>query len=396
MDHSDTEIHSKSGTLNDIQAYQNESNNQRQLEQLEEASLHCKNLYDNALVGFLTLNQAGDILAINQTGAKMLGMSYPFIINKPFSNYIHQDDKHVFFDHLQQTFTSFSNTVTELRIKNPLAKTKIKHTLMESLVIKSAGTCCILMTDINQLKVATHPNQELLHENRQLMQSLFKVQEKERHLLAHELHDELGQWLTAIYLGSETILNNTQKESVIGISALDIIECVKKMHEVIRGMLYQLRPALLDALGLVDALLEFKKHWCLHHPNITLELKFNGKLKTLDENINITVFRIIQEALNNILNHAQATQARIHLSRDVDKNDTLTLDVADNGKGYDPNQTSKGLGLLGMRERAIAAGGKFSIQGMPNNGTQIQVKLPLDNNGNGNGNGNKRRKTDDL
>jgi signal transduction histidine kinase len=234
---------------------------------------------------------------------------------------------------------------------------------------------------------------ELLRGNRRLMQNLFNIQDEERRQLARELHDELGQWLTAMNAEAETIANHAKKDSTIYASAQAISECIKKTHEVIHAMLHQLRPALLDTLGIIDALLEMNKHWCSHHTDISLDFKLKGQLEKLGEPINTTIYRIIQEALNNISSHAKATQAQVCLSREpgvISKDDFLSLRIEDNGKGFDLDQASNGLGLLGMRERTIAAGGEFTIHSIPNDGTQIHVRLPLNIL-----NKNKRRRADD-
>ena len=221
----------------------------------------------------------------------------------------------------------------------------------------------------------------LLIENRMLMQNLFEVQEKERRYLARELHDELGQWLTAIHVEAQTISRSVDRISEVYTCAETISESAKRMHEVIRGMLRQLRPALLDMLGLADSLRDLKKQWCLHQSDTLCELTLEGDLENLGEIINITVYRIIQEALNNVRSHAHATRVLVRLSREINTasaTGTLLLSVEDNGRGCDPEQRFEGLGLLGMRERSIAAGSTFSLHSRPGYGTHIDVRLPLE------------------
>jgi two-component system nitrate/nitrite sensor histidine kinase NarX/two-component system sensor histidine kinase UhpB len=389
-----SEIHSKIDFATELQIHRLELERQNSkhndVQQLKETSDHYATFYDNVPVGYLILDKAGNILAINLTGSTLLGKERASLLNESFSTYIVQDDHDRFLKHLQQTFNSSTNTVTELRIKGPLSK--VIHIRLESLIIEDAGICRTVMTNINPIKETVDDNQELLHGHRRLMQNLFKIQEEERRLLARELHDELGQWLTAIHAETETIAYFSEKDSTIHISAQAIKECIKKMHDAMHDTLSQLRPILLDTLGLEDALLELKKQWVSHNPHITLELVFDGKFDKLSELINITIFRIVQEALNNVRNHAQASQVRVCLHRKTGATateDTLSLSVEDNGKGYDADQIPHGLGVLGMRERAIAAGGKFFVRSIPNHGTQIHAKFPLDSS-------NRRRKTDVL
>lgn len=238
---------------------------------------------------------------------------------------------------------------------------------------------------ISQLKLAVNINRELLSENRRLMKELFRAQEKERRTVAFELHDELGQWLTAMHAENEVILNHAKKNLLISTSAQAIKSCIQKMHEVIRSMLHQLRPTLLDALGLPNALLDLKTTWCSHHKHIALELKLEGELKIFDEQLNIAVFRLVQEGLNNICSHAEASWAQVSLIHESMENSPvkyLQLKIKDNGKGYDTNQQFTGLGLLGMRERVIAMGGTLSIQSAHNKGTEINIKLPIEHSNN--------------
>jgi len=344
---------------------------------LEETRDRYADLYDFAPVGYLTVDKAGRIRSINLTGAILLDLERVSVIGKPLKDFFCQKDSQKFFDYLYQTFNTCSNTVNEFEI-NHSSDCK-RHIRLESSVISGHNTCRMVMTDISQLKKSLHRNQELLNENRRLMKNIYQAQEQERCAIARELHDELGQWLTAIYAEAEIISSYADKDSIIIGSCQEIKNCSQRMHELMRGMLHKLRPVLLDTLGLPDALLDLKEQWHKHHTHTTLELTLEGKFENLDEHISITVYRIVQEALNNISSHANATKASIHLRCKPDENNksSLMLCVEDNGTGYDLTLNPKGFGLLGMRERAIAAGGKLTVCSVPKEGTKICVKLPL-------------------
>ena len=233
--------------------------------------------------------------------------------------------------------------------------------------------------DVSKLKEVARLNQELMLQNRTLTQNLFSVQEEERRRLARELHDELGQWITAINAEAQAIGSMLEYKDKVETSALAIRNSTSKMHLVIRDMLRQLRPALLDELGLADSLRELVNQWKKRHPGVASELILEGKLDGLGENINITLYRIVQEALSNAANYADADTVSVQLRREPDEVsgvDTIWLRVEDNGQGFDPKQVEKGLGLLGMRERAIAAGGTFAMCNTPGLGVRIDVCLP--------------------
>ena len=346
---------------------------------MEEVRDRYATLYDYSPVGYFTLDKSGRVLGINLTGSSMLRMERSNIIGRPFIMYVAEGDIHAFLQHLHDIFHTVGNSVTELRIK--VRGNRTCFIRLESSALEDGSAARTVMTDIDQFKDVARHNLELLRENRLLTQSLFKVQEEERRHLARELHDELGQWLTAIYAEAKAITNNASEDSNIYAGAQAISESVSKMHDVIHHLLHQLRPALLDMLGLADSLQELRKQWCAHHPEINLQLLLHGEFEGFSEMINITVYRIVQEALNNISSHAYASRVVVQLSREQDEaamTDTLWVSVEDNGRGYNPEQQSEGgLGLLGMRERAIAVGGEFSLRSAPGHGTHIDVRLPL-------------------
>lgn len=214
-----------------------------------------------------------------------------------------------------------------------------------------------------------------------LAQNLLKVQEDERQHLSSELHDELGQWLTAVSAETEAISNSVHGNSKVLAGTQSIKESVGKMHDVIHNIMHQLRPALLDSLGLVDSLNDLRAQWSSHNPNISCKFVMEGELNNFGEIINITIFRIIQESLNNICSHAEATKVLVHFNHKLDVpagTNILLLSIEDNGKGYNSKQQFGGFGVLGMRERTIAAGGKFSLYSAPGHGTQINVSFPIE------------------
>ncbi len=379
---------SKLELVAELQIYESELGTQnRELreaqQQLQESHNRYANLYDYAPVGYLTLNKTGHILSINLTGAILLGNERESLIGKPFTACFSDIDHQAFIVYLQDIFSTTGKSRIDLKIKN--ADEQLSFIRLESTIMCDSSTCLMIMSDISQLKKTINLNRDLLHENRRLMKELFRIQEKERRILAFELHDELGQWLTAIRSENEVILNNTEKDSIISISAYAIKECIQQMHEVIRSMLHKLRPVLLDTLGLSEALLDLKKQWCSHHPQTILEFKLECDLTKLSEPLSIVVFRLIQESLNNICSHSEATWAQISLCLETVKNsavDFLLLHIEDNGKGYDINKKYSGLGLLGMRERVIAMGGTLSVRSALNEGTEINIRLPIEHSNN--------------
>lgn len=236
--------------------------------------------------------------------------------------------------------------------------------------------------DISTIKSAANINSELLIQNRKLTRNLFVVQEQERRHLARELHDELGQWFTAIQAEAQAICNIAKHTPEIHDSALAISKSASAVHEVIRGMLHHLRPSLLDELGLADSLRELQRQWQHSHPDVVCEFNVDTSIAGLGEELNITIYRLVQEALNNISSHAHAHRVAIILKMEARRKDSaklLSLKVDDDGAGFDTRQVNAGIGLLGMRERVIAAGGDFFIDSTPGLGTKILARIPLIN-----------------
>lgn len=239
-----------------------------------------------------------------------------------------------------------------------------------------------ISVDVTAIREAEQRSQDLLQQNRLLTQRLFSLQESERRHLARELHDELGQWLTAIQAEAGAICSSPspELEPEIFANAQAIHKSADEIHNVVRRMLLRLRPALLDTLGLGESLQELTAQCNQHHPEITYDLALDGDLDNLSESLNITLYRIVQEALTNIANHAQASHVNVWLRRIpgvASAPEHLHLTVQDDGKGLDPRLPLKGLGMLGMRERVIASGGEFMSHGAPGQGVRIEIHLPV-------------------
>lgn len=236
--------------------------------------------------------------------------------------------------------------------------------------------------DVTPIREAEQRSQDLLRQNRLLTRRLFSLQESERRHLARELHDELGQWLTAIQAEAEAICSSSgaEREPRICTSAQAIGKSAAEVQSVIRRILRRLRPSLLDELGLTESLQELAIQWRQHHPKIVYDLELDGNLGDLPESLNITLYRIVQEALTNIANHAQASHVKVWLHRVpgvASIPEHLLLTVQDDGQGMDLKLPLKGLGMLGMRERVIASGGEFMSHSAPEQGVCIEIRLPL-------------------
>jgi PAS domain S-box-containing protein len=228
---------------------------------------------------------------------------------------------------------------------------------------------CGISVNITDLKQA---QQKL----RRLSGSIITNQEKERTAIARELHDELGQVLTALRMDAvwlkERLAENDVKASA---RAMDMCELIDSTITEVGSIATRLRPAVLDDLGLIDALewytTEFEKR-----TGLTCLFK-HAPVPSLKEVMAIAIYRITQEALTNVARHAQATHVDVNLNIN---NGRLTLRVEDDGRGFDPNGLTEQeeLGLAGMRERAYLIGGDLLIKSVPGKGTSVRLTLPTE------------------
>lgn len=215
--------------------------------------------------------------------------------------------------------------------------------------------------------------QNSIQNNHRLTQQMIRLQEDERKSLARDLHDEIGQHLTAIHIDASTVLNAKSIEDARE-SALAIDVVARQMMNIVHGMLQVLRPGGIDELGLHAALNELIDTWRQRTRGINTSVKVSGELSGVDESVAIAVYRIVQECLTNIARHADATLVSIVVER---RSDQLHLQVEDNGHGFDPDKIVRGFGLAGMRERVQGLGGVFELVSNQELGVRVRAALPF-------------------
>lgn len=212
---------------------------------------------------------------------------------------------------------------------------------------------------------------------RDMARRLLELQEAERQDLARELHDELGQGLTAISVAAACIERQAARGAADALlaSACDIRHESARMLGLVRNRLAQLRPQGLDGLRVVDALNDLVASWRGRAPEIGVETEFEARLPALPPLAGLALYRTLQEALTNVLRHSVASRVRLSL-RQVGQDVELT--IADNGIGRpaDALQGARG-GLTGMRERAAMAGGRCWLDDTPGGGLQVRLSLPV-------------------
>jgi signal transduction histidine kinase/tetratricopeptide (TPR) repeat protein len=212
---------------------------------------------------------------------------------------------------------------------------------------------------------------------RNLSRYLQSVREEERSQIAREIHDELGQTITALKLDLLGLKDElTKKGRTLAKKADSMVSLTDRSLQAVHKICGELRPKLLDDLGLAAAL-EWQVEEFAKRTGIKCTVRFEPQEITVDPDLSITLFRIFQEALTNIARHAGATRVEASLRRVGSK---LLLEVGDDGKGITEGQVShpKSFGLVGMRERIRPHGGELKIRGRRGKGTRVTVTVPLE------------------
>jgi two-component system sensor histidine kinase UhpB len=215
---------------------------------------------------------------------------------------------------------------------------------------------------------------------RLLSERAITAQEDERKRIARSLHDDTGQSLSTLIINLERLEHHLPVDDSEMLSRLQSLrQMAQESLECLRSIIYDLRPAILDDLGLLPAI-RWYAQTNLEQSGIQVELNFPSESPDLPQPLTTTLFRITQEAVNNIIRHSQAKKASITLSF---QDGLITLQVRDDGFGFNPAQMSQEAvhlqhwGLVGIQERLELVGGKLAISSDPSQGTTLTVTVPL-------------------
>lgn len=215
--------------------------------------------------------------------------------------------------------------------------------------------------------------------NSLLTQRSLEIQEEERRHLAQELHDELGQTIAAIKAVAVAISNREEPDKEhIDTSVKTIVEYSDHIYQVAKNMMHRLRSSVLDELGLIKALQSMVDDWNSRQDDIFCRFTFSDIPFDLPESIKISLFRIVQESLTNVLKHSAASNVSISMNKlNVNGVDKISLIIEDDGVGLDDSKTMSGLGLSGMKERVEMNNGTFELTSVLNQGIKIKIVVPV-------------------
>ncbi len=326
------------------------------------------------------------IMFINAAGVLLFGAeNLNQVVGKSINDFIHHDNYKIISEELKKL---------ELNEKTPLLEikaNKLDGTLIYLEVTampfyyKGENAVQFICSDISERKKVEEERERLFNKIqiaqdrlKILSKRLIEAQESERRVIARELHDEIGQTLTAIKINLQAV-NKVTKSSKLKSHLVDSVELVEHSLQLVRNLSLDLRPSMLDDLGLIPTV-----GWYINKQSqrsgISIKMDSIELDKKLSPDIEVTCYRVIQEAINNVIRHSEAKNVKIEF-KIIDNQ--LRLEIQDDGKGFDVMEVRKralngnSIGVLGMQERVELAGGELSIYSSPENGTNVIACFPL-------------------
>ncbi len=237
-----------------------------------------------------------------------------------------------------------------------------------------------MVTDVTERKQAQEQLRISHEQLRSLSAHLESVREEEKREIARDLHDETSQLLASLYAHLEAAIGALPEDVDKTEAFLRKAQTLSTtILDEIHKLIYELRPCMLDELGLMAAISSLVDSR-LKAAGLKVSLKTTGRVRRLPPSLEIALFRVVQEAFNNITRHAHASKATVSVHF---KKDSIKVRVKDNGTGFDVQEAisskdgSRGLGLLGMRERVELINGSLVIKSGPGQGTEITIDVPL-------------------
>jgi PAS domain S-box-containing protein len=349
-------------------------------EQLRKSEERWRAVFENSAAGIgLSDLVSGRILSANVALQKMMGYSEEELLALSIMDITHEGDREanrrLLAELLEGRRRSFEMQKRYRRKDGTLIWASVNVSLVPG-TQSIPRFCMAIVEDITDRKRSQEELQHSFEQLRALTARLQVIREEERKSVAREIHDELGQALTAIKIDLASLMRQLSVDQPQQRKRTDsLLELVDQTIHSVRRISTELRPGILDDLGLVAAL-EWAAEEFQARTGTRCRLNLPGDDIEIDQECATAMFRIFQETLTNVARHSNASEVGVRLAKE---NGDLTLEVHDNGRGIGVEQLSGGrsLGILGMRERAALLGGELGIIGAPEKGTTLRVRIPV-------------------
>lgn len=338
-------------------------------------------ILDNAAEAIISIDESQRIIMFNQGAEQIYGYSAKEVLGKPIelllpARFIGVHRQHVLnFAAAPEKARRIAEGVQVYGRRKDGSEFPAEASISK-LKLAAETIFTAILWDVTERKKAEADLERSREELRILAARLQQAREEERALLAREIHDQLSGALTALKMDLSFLANRVPQEDT---ALTEKTETMSKVIDAtlnsVRNIATQLRPSVLDDLGLIAAI-EWQAEEFQNRSGIQCQLNLEREEVALDKNRSTAIFRIFQEALTNVARHAEASELWISLKEQAG---TLFLQIRDNGRGITQEEisSSKSLGLLGMRERAFAFGGEVVITGGPGQGTTVTLKVPV-------------------
>jgi PAS domain S-box-containing protein len=348
--------------------------------QLHTTLEHWSALVQNAPDVIMTIDRSGKIAFVNRP---VWGCSVEELAGTRITDYVARKEWPKIEQCLEKTFGHGQRTMCEIKDINGSANAWFSFTFGPARSDGSplTGTTVNTTTTAIIREISTQKRNERglrrsREQSREFAARLEAVREEERTHLAHEIHDEFGQALTVLKLDLSWLRSKMPVERKEERKKLkELMDYVDVTIDRVRGIAASLRPPVLDDLGLMPAI-----EWQLseYQKRTGIQCQFESTIEKLEitPEVAAAMFRVVQEALTNVVRHASASNVRVKLDSD---GDMLNISIIDNGKGASKQQINNihSLGIAGMKERVSRLGGHFNIFSRPSEGTRIDIKVPI-------------------
>lgn len=349
------------------------------IHELMESEIKFKSVLQSAKDSVILSDKEGKIIFWNNYSEKLFLYKKDEIIGKPFSTIIPKRYKLDYIQKLSQNLSLGRSRIVDksMEVKG-IRKDGTDFPMDLSLSSWTVGNetlYCGIIRDITERKKTEEEILRVHDQLQELTSHLQTIREEERTMIAREIHDELGQQLACIKMEAEWINRNTTDEGKLKETIGDMIALIADMVKSVRKISSELRPQMIDDLGLFAAL-EWKTSDFSLRTGIRCNLIIGQKEPTFITGAAIHIFRIFQESLTNSYKYAKASEINILINCEEGN---LTMIIIDNGKGFDIEKAKqkKSFGLLGMKERAKILNGNIEIHSVIGEGTTIELRVPI-------------------